>query len=75
MKKLVLLFWIVLLSCGGGGGGGGEDGGATGPTDPAAVAQFTGSPLSGSVPLTVRSHLHLQEQLILISGILIMTEQ
>ncbi len=54
MKRLVLLFWIVLLSCGGGGGGGSDDGGGTGPTDQAPVAQFTASPLSGSVPLTVQ---------------------
>jgi len=54
LKKLLSLFLILLISCGGGGGGGGDgDGGGTGPTDPAPVAVFTGSPISGSVPLTV----------------------
>ena len=50
LKKLLSLFLIVLISCGGGGGGGGgdDDGGGTGPTDPAPVAIFTGSPVSGT---------------------------
>ena len=50
LKKLLSLFLILLISCGGGGGGGGD---TTEPTDPAPVAIFTGSPLSGPVPLTV----------------------
>ena len=45
LKKLLSLFLILLISCGGGGGGGGsDDGGGTGPTDPAPVAIFSGSP-------------------------------
>ena len=50
LKKLLSLFLILLISCGGGGGGGGRYG--TEPTDPAPVAIFTGSPVSGPVPLT-----------------------
>ncbi|MDP6907451.1 MAG: PKD domain-containing protein [Candidatus Marinimicrobia bacterium] len=53
LKKLLSLFLILLISCGGGGGGGSDDGGGTGPTDPAPVAIFSGSPTSGPVPLTV----------------------
>jgi PKD repeat protein len=51
LKKLLSLFLILLISFGGGGGGGGGD--TTEPTDPAPVAIFTGSPVSGPVPLTV----------------------
>jgi PKD repeat protein len=54
LKKLLSLFLVLLISCGGGGGGGSDDGGGgTGPTDPAPVAVFSGSPVSGPVPLTV----------------------
>ena len=53
MKKILLAFLVVLLGCGGGGGGGdGDGGGGSGNTPP--VAAFTGSPLSGPVPLTVQ---------------------
>ena len=48
-RLLSLLLLIVLLSCGGGGGGGDT----TEPVDPAPVAIFTASPLSGPVPLQV----------------------
>ena len=53
LKKTLSFFLILLISCGGGGGGGSDDDGGTGPTDPAPVAIFSGSPLSGPVPLTV----------------------
>ena len=49
-KRLLSLFLVLLISCGGGGGGGGD---TTEPTDPPPVAIFTGSPVSGTVPLTV----------------------
>ena len=48
-RLLSLLLLIVLLSCGGGGGGGDT----TEPVDPAPVAIFTASPLSGPAPLQV----------------------
>ena len=50
LKKFLSLFLILLISCGGGGGGGGD---TTEPVDPAPVAIFTGSPVSGPVPLQV----------------------
>lgn len=49
LKKLLSLFLVLLISCGGGGGGGDT----TEPVDPAPVAIFTGSPVSGPVPLQV----------------------
>ena len=50
LKKLLSLLLILLISCGGGGGGGGD---TTEPVDPAPVAIFSGSPVSGPVPLQV----------------------
>ena len=50
LKKLLSLSLIVLISCGGGGGGGGD---TTEPVDPAPVAIFSGSPVSGPTPLQV----------------------
>jgi PKD repeat protein len=50
LKKILLAFLVVFLGCGGGGGGGG---GVTEPTGPLPVANFTGDPVSGVVPLTV----------------------
>ena len=49
LKKLLSLSLIVLISCGGGGGGGDT----TEPVDPAPVAIFSGSPVSGPTPLQV----------------------
>ena len=54
MKKILLAFLVVLLGCGGGGGGGGGDDGGGGSGNTPPVAAFTGSPLSGPVPLTVQ---------------------
>ena len=55
MKKILLAFLVVLLGCGGGGGGGGsDDGGDGGSGNTPPVAAFTGSPLSGTVPLSVQ---------------------
>ena len=55
MRKILLAFVIVLLGCGGGGGGGGsDDGGDGGSGNTPPVAAFTGSPLSGPVPLSVQ---------------------
>ena len=51
LQKLLSLSLIVLISCGGGGGGGGGD--TTEPVDPAPVAIFSGSPVSGPTPLQV----------------------
>jgi PKD repeat protein len=54
LKKILLAFLVVLLGCGGGGGGGGGDDGGGGSGNTPPVAAFTGSPLSGPVPLTVQ---------------------
>jgi len=54
LKKVLLAFLVVLLGCGGGGGGGGGDDGGGGSGNTPPVAAFTGSPLSGPVPLAVQ---------------------